>query len=533
MNISSTGDHVMHNSFHEFDLSEKVLQAVSEMGFETPTRIQNAVIPAALKGRDLIGLAQTGTGKTAAFGIPVVEAAAMGNRKDPFAIVLTPTRELAVQVAREIKKIGKQNGIATVAVYGGQPITTQFRALKKGVDVVVGTPGRIIDHIRRKTLLLENVRIVVLDEADEMLNMGFIEDVETILGEVSGKRQTMLFSATMPPGILRLSTKYMNEPETLNANPENPVVGKIDQIFYTVREEDKSKALMRLLDVQDSSRTLIFCQTKKEVDHLTASLRKAGYGAAGIHGDFPQELRDETMKRFRMGDTQIMVATDVAARGLDISDVTHVVNFTLPRDPDTYVHRIGRTGRAGKSGAALTLVTPKESGRIRLIERSTRSIIRKAVLPTKQEVKQARQRGVLEALDSAIRQGSHQMHSGLVQELCQRYSPEVVAAAALGLLTGDMEAEDIAEIQQKPHSGAATSRGGFVKLHFTLGRRHGIKVTDLLKSITQQAKIKGRDIGRIDLYDTHSHVEVPANLAGRVMSSLSHRKLNGRIIRFS
>lgn len=523
----------MHNSFQDFGLSDEILQAVSQMGFETPTAIQGTAIPPALEGRDIIGLAQTGTGKTAAFGIPVVEAADRGNRKDPCALVLAPTRELAVQVAREIKKIGKQNGITTVAVYGGQAISTQFRALKKGVDVVVGTPGRIIDHIRRKTLLLKNVQTVVLDEADEMLNMGFIEDIETILGEVPDERQTMLFSATMPPAIMRLAKKYMVEPETVRADADNLVVGKIEQIFYSVREEDKIKALMRLLDVEASSRTLIFCHTKKEVDHLAAALKKAGYSAAGIHGDFPQELRDETMKRFRQGDTNTLVATDVAARGLDISDVTHVVNFSLPQNSNTYVHRIGRTGRAGKSGTAITLVTPRETGRIRMIERSTKSAIRKAALPTKQEVKRARERGVIESLDAVIEQGKHQAHSRLVQELCLRYSPEDVAAAALGLMNGDMEVEDIVEKLPSSRSRAASSRGEFVKLHVTLGRKDGIKVTDLLKSITMQAKIKGRDIGKIDLFNSHSQVEVPAHLARHVMSSLNHRKLNGHRIQFN
>ncbi|HWR58607.1 MAG TPA: DEAD/DEAH box helicase, partial [Thermodesulfovibrionales bacterium] len=328
-----------YKKFYDFGLSDEVLNALSAMGFEEPTPIQKIAVGPALKGKDIIGLAQTGTGKTAAFGIPIIEKATKGKSRNPSAIILAPTRELAVQVAQELNRIGGNKGIISVPIYGGQSIERQIRSLQKGVDVVVGTPGRVIDHIRRKTLVLRDIGIVVLDEADEMLNMGFIDDIETILKEIPKKRQTMLFSATIPEEILRISRKYMHEPEKVYVDPKRMVVSKIKQVFYEVREEDKIRALTRLLDVEDPSLTLVFCHTKREVDDVSGKLQQMGYSAGAIHGDFTQSFRDEMMDKFKRGESDILVATDVAARGLDIPDVSHVINFSIPQNPDGYIHR--------------------------------------------------------------------------------------------------------------------------------------------------------------------------------------------------
>ncbi len=520
----------MHDTFDDFGVSREILDAVSRMGFTTPTPVQKAAVPIALSGRDLIGLAQTGTGKTAAFGIPIAERIARGNGKHPAALILVPTRELAIQVAGELGRIGTRKGIVTTAVYGGQPIVTQLKALKKGVDVVVGTPGRVMDHLRRRSLVLEAVETVVLDEADEMLNMGFIDDMETILAHVPEQRQTMLFSATMPQAILRLTGNYMQNPETVRAGAGKRVVAEISQSFSAVGAADRAKALMRILDVEDYSRTLIFCDTKKEVDDLSATLKNAGYAAAGLHGDYPQELRDETMKRFRDGTVDVLVATDVAARGIDIPDITHVVNFGLPQNAETYIHRIGRTGRAGKAGTAVTLITPRETRRLKVIERSAKTVINKMPIPTKKAVRLARQRGIIGGLEKALGRGGHKAFRSLVDELSNRYAPEDVAAAALALAYGDLTVEDIAEPAPSSPGRRGSFEGDFVKIRLTLGKRDGIRVGDLVKSVANRAKIPARNIGKITLHNKHSVVEVPAHLARRTAASLNNWKCRGRII---
>jgi ATP-dependent RNA helicase DeaD len=346
--------------FEDFNLSKETLKAIYEMGFEEPTPIQISAIPLILKGADIIGQAQTGTGKTAAFGMPIVEKCEKG--KTPFALILEPTRELAVQVAEEINRIGAVKRISALPLYGGSSIERQIKALKRGVEVIVGTPGRVIDHIQRKTLKLSDVKIVVLDEADEMLNMGFIEDIETILKTTPSERQTLLFSATMPLTIMNIAKRHMKNPEKIKVNTKELVVPKIRQIFYEVREEEKLKALSRLLDVEDPQLAIVFCHTKREVDEVATKLSQMGYNAGALHGDFTQQRREEVMKKFKGGIIDILVATDVAARGLDIQNVTHVINYSLPQDPERYIHRIGRTGRAGKTGIAITFVTPREYG---------------------------------------------------------------------------------------------------------------------------------------------------------------------------
>ncbi|NOY38949.1 MAG: DEAD/DEAH box helicase [Nitrospirae bacterium] len=515
----------MYKRFYNFDLSDEVLNALSEMGFEKPTPIQESAVPPAMEGLDIIGQAQTGTGKTAAFGIPIIEKGKRG--KVPYAIILAPTRELAVQVAQELNKIGKNKGILSVPIYGGQSIDRQIRSLKKGVDVVVGTPGRVLDHIRRKTLNLKNIQTLVLDEADEMLNMGFIDDIETILKEIPTERQTLLFSATMPKEIMRIATRYMNNPKKVAVDAKNMIVLKIKQVFYEVREEYKIKALTRLLDVEDPSLTLVFCHTKREVDEVSGKLQQMGYYAGAIHGDFTQSHRDEMMDKFKKGDIEILVATDVAARGLDITDVSHVVNYSIPQNPDSYIHRIGRTGRAGKSGIAITFVTPREYRQLRLIERSAKTRIEKAKLPTRDEVRRAREQEILDEIDDIIKDENHSGYLAMVDELSNRYSQRDIAASALSLIFSDMETDEEDEVGVSDISSAKN----YVRLFMTVGKRDRVKVADIVKSIASGANIPGKKIGNIALFDKFSFVEVPHDLADRVISSVDNSVLNGRKIR--
>jgi ATP-dependent RNA helicase DeaD len=517
----------MNTNFSEFGISDQVVTALSTMGFEEPTPIQKMALPSALKGKDIIGQAQTGTGKTAAFGIPIIERKPEERGKYPYAIVLCPTRELAVQVAQEINRIGSAKGVFALPVYGGQSIEVQLKNLRKGVDLVVGTPGRVIDHIRRKSLILKDIKIVVLDEADEMLNMGFIEDIETILREVPQERQTMLFSATMPTEILTISKKYMNKPKHVHVDASAMIVPKVKQAFYEVREEDKIKALTRLVDVEGPSLTLVFSRTKREVDDVSGKLVQMGYSAGAIHGDFTQSHRDEMMRKFKKGEIDILVATDVAARGLDIPDVSHVINYSIPQDPEGYIHRIGRTARAGKSGIAITFVTPREYRHLRLIEKAAKTVIQKAKLPTKEQVKKARENVIALAIEETIRGGEHTSYHPLVGKLLSAHSPEDIVAAALIMLFGKTEVEDIREVG---FAHPETKRD-YVKLFMTVGKKDRLNVGDIVRSISSEAGIPAGKIGNIALFDTFSFVEVPAELADRVIASINNRMMKGRKVK--
>ncbi|WP_425452001.1 DEAD/DEAH box helicase [Bacillus taeanensis] len=421
-------------TFYEFGLQNKTVKALSGMGFETATPIQAETIPVALSGKDLIGQAQTGTGKTTAFGVPLIEKADV---EAPFVqgLVLTPTRELAVQVAEELNRIGQQKGVRTLPVYGGQDINRQIRALKKVPQIIVGTPGRLIDHIKRKTIKLMNVQTVVLDEADEMLNMGFIEDIEMILQEVPSPHQTLLFSATMPKQIQALAEKFMHEPEIIKVKAKALTVKNIDQQYIEVQEQKKFDALCRLLDIQSPELAIIFGRTKKRVDELSEALMKRGYSAQGIHGDLSQAKRDQVIRRFKEQTIEIMVATDVAARGLDISGVTHVYNFDIPQDPESYVHRIGRTGRAGNKGLAVTFVTPREIDHLRTIEKVSKTTIDRQPVPSYQDVIVEKQQEVVGDMIKAIEKGSMTEYKGTAERLLEEYDSVSLLSAALKILT--------------------------------------------------------------------------------------------------
>ncbi|MGD0281689.1 MAG: DEAD/DEAH box helicase [Dissulfurispiraceae bacterium] len=506
--------------FEDFGLSKETMKSVSELGFEEPTPIQAAVIPLIMGGADIIGQAQTGTGKTAAFGIPIVE---MCKRTGlPFAIILEPTRELAVQVAQEIDRVGSRKRIRVLPIYGGQSIENQIKALKHGVDVVVGTPGRIIDHLNRKTLSLSAVKMAVLDEADEMLNMGFIEDMETILKTIPEDRQTLLFSATMPQPIVVIARKHMKEPEKIRINPKDVVIPQIKQVFYEVREGDKINALSRLLDVENPQLAIIFCHTKREVDEVSMKLGQLGYNASALHGDFTQARRDEVMYKFREGMLDILVATDVAARGLDIKNVSHVINFNIPQNPDSYVHRIGRTGRAGKSGIAITFVTPREYRHLRLIEQTAKTVIDKKRLPSADDVLKAREQNILKDVTGIIEAGNHARYMQMVKSLSEHHSFADIAAAAFFVAYGEIK-------EQAPGEQAETK--GMVRLFMTIGRKDKIKVPDIVKSIASEANIPYSKIGNIDVLEKFTFVEVPAELADRVIRSVDDMIMKGKRIK--
>ncbi|MFC0213787.1 DEAD/DEAH box helicase [Paenibacillus chartarius] len=423
-------------TFQEFGLEPKVLRAITEMGFEESTPIQEKTIPLALEGRDLIGQAQTGTGKTAAFGVPLVNKIDV-NEERIVALIMCPTRELAIQVAEEIGKLGRFKGTRSLAIYGGQDIVKQIRGLKKKPQIIIGTPGRLLDHINRKTIKLDDVQTVILDEADEMLDMGFMDDITTILSLVPQNRQTMLFSATMPPNIQKLGNQFLTNPEHVSVIPKQVSAPLIQQAYIEVHEKQKFDALSRLLDMESPELAIIFGRTKRRVDELAEALQKRGYSAEGLHGDLSQNQRDNVMRKFRDGSIDVLVATDVAARGLDVSGVTHVVNFDLPQDPESYVHRIGRTGRAGKEGTAWTFVTPRELDHLHFIEKVTRHKIPKKPLPSLAEALEGKQKVTAERILEVLDSETAGEFKGMAIHLLEQYDSVNLLAAALKLLTGE------------------------------------------------------------------------------------------------
>lgn len=436
-------------TFAEFGLQPKVLQAILELGFEEATPIQEQALPLALAGTDLIGQAQTGTGKTAAFGIPLISKIDREDEKIR-ALIMTPTRELAIQVAEEIGKLARFKGLRSLAIYGGQDISRQIRGLKKKPQIIIGTPGRLLDHINRKTIRLDDVQTVVLDEADEMLDMGFMEDITSILKLVPVERQTMLFSATMPSNIQRLAQQFLNNPQHVSVIPKQISAPLIDQHYVEVPERQKFEALSRLIDMESPDLAIVFGRTKRRVDELAEALQKRGYSADGLHGDLSQNQRDAVMRKFRDGSIDVLVATDVAARGLDVSGVTHVINFDLPQDPESYVHRIGRTGRAGKEGTAWSFVTPREMDHMHLIERVTRSKITRKPLPTMAEAIEGKQRITAERVLGMVESDELNEYKGMAIQLLEQYDSVQLLSAAMKLLTGDKKDSEIELTPEDP-----------------------------------------------------------------------------------
>ncbi|MEW5828825.1 MAG: DEAD/DEAH box helicase, partial [Chloroflexota bacterium] len=516
---------------------------LADVGYETPSPIQAACIPQLLAGRDLLGEAQTGTGKTAAFALPILQ----NLQKDQGhvqALVLAPTRELALQVANAMYEYGQHLGVRVLAVYGGSSYSRQITRLKKGVDVVVGTPGRLLDLIERGVLDLGRVQTIVLDEADEMLSMGFVEDIESILKETPAERQTALFSATLPTPIRRLADKYMREPQSVTIQREQVTVAAIEQRYYLVNDWDKLAALTRLFEVEPITSALIFARTRAGTGELANELTRRGFPAETLNGDLSQELRERVLNRFRQNQVKVLVATDVAARGLDIDDISHVINFDLPEDPEVYVHRIGRTGRAGKTGIAISLVPPREQFRLRKIEQFTRHKLTRASLPTVEDITQFREGQLLEQVSVWLQRARYKREREMVEALmAEGHDPADIAAAALKIARAEEKQRPIAELSEvlerperrerrQPREGSMgprrpgsrAARGsesheeGMVRLSLSIGKSHGIRPADIVGSIAFHADIPGHTIGKIYIQDHFTLVDVPAGSVGRVLA---------------
>ena len=532
-------------TFADLGLLPELLRAVQDAGFSAPMPVQARVIPIVLSGRDVIVQAQTGTGKTAAFALPILQQCRPLEQRVQ-ALVLTPTRELALQVTAVFHQLGRYTRVRAVPVYGGQPIERQIRALRDGADIVVGTPGRIIDHLRRETLQLDGVRMVILDEADEMLNMGFIEDVEWILDQTPATRQTGLFSATIPERVAQLAHRYLHDPVRVTIAPEHITVPHIRQIVYEVPESAKLAALQRVLAFEQPTSAIIFCRTKSGADTLAQALQARGEDAEAIHGDLTQAQRDRVMARFRAGKAVLLVATDLAARGLDIPQVTHVINYDIPQDPESYVHRIGRTGRAGAPGTAITLVTPRERRMIREIERTISQSLERGRVPSRTQVIERQWAKLREALESVLASGPDASAYSFIASVQGKANPETLAAAAVQLLMNERERDlggdaiDDAQFMVPVERSAVNRRSPrtaneraipMVRLVLAVGRRDGVAPGDIVGAIANEARIPGRVIGRIQIDEQQSTVDVPADVAEQVLRALEHTRLRGKLVR--
>jgi ATP-dependent RNA helicase DeaD len=515
-------------SFAELGLSEPIVRAISELGFESPTPIQAGSIPVLLEGHDLIGQAQTGTGKTAAFALPLIERMD-AQMTETQALVLVPTRELAVQVAGGIYDLAKHTGLRVVPVYGGQPIDRQFRALRQGAQIVVGTPGRVLDHLRRGSLKLDDVIFCALDEADEMLSLGFAEDMDSILSELPENRQLAFFSATMPARIVDLTKKHLRNPQHVSIEPKRRTVETTNQTYYEVPKGKKLEALARVLDMESPGPTIVFCRTRQETHDLSEALRIRGYNTEPLHGDMSQPERDRVMRRFREGHADLLVATDVAARGLDIETVTHVINYDIPWDVEQYIHRIGRTGRAGRTGDAITLVEGKQRRQLEVIERLIGAKIKPARIPTAADIAARRRELFKDALRETLDAREFDLQMVTVQDLMEEYDPAEIAAAALHMLwqnehSGPAEAEEADADFAQPETG-------MVRIFIGLGRQDGLRPGDLVGAIAGEAGLTGKSIGVIDILDRTAFVEVPASDADRVVDALRGAKLRNRKVK--
>lgn len=463
----------MLEKFQELQVSDVIIRALNEMGFEEPTPIQAGSIPTALSGRDMIGQAQTGTGKTAAYGIPVLEKIlAAPESTELQAIILSPTRELAMQVAEEINHLAQFTSIQALPIYGGQDIERQLRRLRKNPQIVVATPGRLIDHMKRGTIRLNAISSIVLDEADEMLDMGFIDDINLIMSATPETRQTLLFSATMPKPIQTLAETFLHDPEIVRMKAKEVTIDLINQSYIEVPDRQKFDILCRLLDLQEPDLAIIFVRTKRRVDEVSEGLKKRGYSAEGIHGDLTQAKRDTVIRQFREKTIDILVATDVAARGLDISGVTHVFNYDLPQDPESYVHRVGRTGRAGNSGEATTFVIPREIDHLRAIERLIKRRIERRKAPSFSEALEGAQQAAIRSLAAAAEDGAGNAYRATAEELLSHYDSVALVASAIKLLTKEPDTTPVTITEEAPLRVRRDRKQGGGKRNHT-GRRPG------------------------------------------------------------
>ena len=567
--------------FADLGLSAALVASVTSLGYEEPTPVQSETIPILLGRQDLLAMAATGTGKTAAFALPMLQRLSEPEPESPDpreaeqsakdlkrraagiieerprlvakkrrpsggqtgGVVLVPTRELAMQVAEAVHKYANGTGLSVVPLYGGASMEQQIRALARGVDIVVATPGRALDHLRRQTLSLKGVRMLVLDEADEMLDMGFAEDIETILQATPATRQTALFSATLPARILRIAEKHLRSPRKVQIAGEKTAAGqmpRVRQVAYIVRRDQKPAALDRILDMENPDTAIVFCRTRIEVDTLVEALSAHGYRAEALHGGMMQRQRDAVMGRVRSGKTDLLIATDVAARGLDIESVSHVVNFDLPSDPDSYVHRIGRTGRAGRAGTAITLVDPREHRHLRTIERMTRQTVEIAQVPTVSDLKRRRLEQTATALREQLTSGGFEQARALVTELASEFDVIDIAAAAIALAEAasggtDEEVEFTASAPSSAGRSAPRGRperggpeGSKARIFFGAGKKAGIRPADLVGAIAGEAQVLSNLIGPIQITESFSVVDVPEELAEKVIAAVGAGGLRGK-----
>ena len=545
--------------FDELNLDERILRAVTDMGFEAASPIQAQSIPVQAEGLDMIGQAQTGTGKTAAFGIPLLEKMDPESRKTQ-AMVLCPTRELAIQVAEEIRRLAKyMSGIKVLPVYGGQEIVKQIRSLKGGVQIIVGTPGRVMDHMRRKTIRTDEIRTVVLDEADEMLNMGFLEDMETILSALPEERQTVMFSATMPQAIADIAKKFQKDPVMVRVVKKELTVPKVTQYYYEVKPRNKVEVMCRLLDLYSPKLSVAFCNTKKQVDELVQALQGRGYFAEGLHGDLKQEQRDRVMDSFRNGATEILVATDVAARGIDVDDVEAVFNYDIPQDDEYYVHRIGRTGRIGKEGRAFTFVTGRRQiYELRDIERFTKSKITLKAVPSSSEVNETNERKFLDRVRVVLEEGGLEEYTPYTDALLEDYASLDISAALIKMLLKKEQrgrrpsrADDelfAAESRRnrmerdprrrerggnmRPNAARRSSSprrddANMEKISINLGRKHHVSASHILGAVAGESGLPGKSFGRIEILDNCTLVSVPREHVKLVIDRMKGCKIMG------
>ncbi|HYI61944.1 MAG TPA: DEAD/DEAH box helicase [Acidimicrobiales bacterium] len=567
-------------AFTDLGLRPELIETLAGLGYEEPTPIQREAIPPVIGGRDLLGQAATGTGKTAAFALPLLQRLGGGDRGPaPSALVLVPTRELAVQVSEAVHRYGRALGARVLPIYGGQPIFRQLRALHDGVDVVVATPGRAIDHLERGSLRLDALATVVLDEADEMLDMGFAEDIESILDRAPDGRQTVLFSATMPPRIGAIARRHLRDPVRLEMGREATAPGqapRVRQVAYLVRRPHKATALGRILDVEAPTAALVFCRTRAEVDQLTETLNGRGYRAEALHGGMGQEQRDRVMNRLRGGTADLLVATDVAARGLDVDQLTHVVNYDVPSAPEAYVHRIGRVGRAGREGVAITLVDPREHRMLKTIERATKQAIASAQVPTVADLRTRRLQLTRDALEDLLADDDLDHVRVVVESLSDEHDLMEIALAAVKMAheatagAGGDDEQDIPRVtlrEDRParpdrpgdrggdgrehgrpaRAGGAAERGpgprertartqsgpaeGMTRLFVGAGREGRVRPGDLVGAIAGETSLTGRDIGHIDIQERFSLVEVPSGKVDEVIDGLQNTTLRGRRVK--
>jgi len=550
------------NGFETLGLRPEILKSLTDLGYEDPTPIQREAIPRLLEGVDLLGQAATGTGKTAAFALPVINGIEPDDPREPVALVVVPTRELAMQVSEAIFKYGRGQGIEVLPIYGGQPIFRQLKALQRGVHVVVATPGRAIDHINRGSLSLDSIRTVILDEADEMLDMGFTEDIEKILESTPADRQTVMFSATMPPRINSIAKRHQKNPVTIRiaASEASETTAQIRQTVYFVNRSHKPSALGRVLDIESPTAALVFCRTRTEVDELTVTMSGRGYRAEALHGGMDQAQRDRVMGRLRDGTAELLIATDVAARGLDVDTLTHVVNYDVPAAPESYVHRIGRVGRAGRTGVAITLAEPRERRLLGNIERLTKQTIAVEKVPTVADLRERQIKVTVDAIREALGADDLDDYNSVLHGLAGEDSDRNIALASIklfhearGATVDTVEIPDASERTRRPDRGDRKGRGdspswkdrkgkgshgdkgdrsaprpGGGSVFVSLGRKAGIRPGDLVGAIANETDLSGRDIGPIRISDNFSVVGVPEDAVDRVVEALQATTVRGK-----